>query len=78
MSESQNKLNDSETSRKFINDDSNLSIHENFVKTNKVFLDKGIDSAYKQLTTNLFNTINLAFTNFNNEYDKRVINTMIY
>ena len=66
------KLNESEHSKKLINDDSNVSINENFIKTNKVFLDKGIDTAFKLLTTNLFNTINATFTNFNNEYEKRV------
>lgn len=70
MSDGQ-KLNESENSKKLITDDSNVSISENFVKGNKVFLDKGIDTAFKQLTTNLFNTINLTFTNFNNEYEKR-------
>jgi len=70
MSDEQ-KLNESDNSKKLLNDDSNVSINENFYKSNKVFLDKGVDSALKQLTTNLFNTINLTFTNFNNEYEKR-------
>lgn len=70
MSEEQ-KLNESEKCKKMITDDSNVSISENFVKGNKVFLNKGIDTAFKQLTTNLFNTINLTFTNFNYEYEKR-------
>ena len=65
-------LNNSENSKKILNDDSNASITENFIKNNKVFLDKGIDSGFKQLTSNLFNTINSTFTNFNNEYEKRV------
>jgi len=64
-------LNESDNAKKLLNDDSNTSINENFAKTNKVFLDKGIDTAIKQLTTGLFNTINATFNNFNNEYGKR-------
>jgi hypothetical protein len=67
----QQKVNESDDSKKLIIDDSNVSISENFLKGNQVFLDKGIDSAFKQLTTNLFNTINLTFTNYNNEYEKK-------
>ncbi len=61
-----------ENSKRMItDDDSNVSISENFLKGNKVFLDKGIDTAFKELTKNLFNTLNLTFTNFNNEYEKQ-------
>jgi hypothetical protein len=70
MSDEQN-LNETDNSKKLLNDDSNVSINENFYKTNKVFLNKGVDTALKQLTSNLFNTINLTFTNFNDEYEKR-------
>lgn len=65
------KLDESGLTKKLITDDSNVSISDNFLKGNQIFLEKGVDSAFKQLTSNLFNTINLTFTNYNNEYEKR-------
>jgi hypothetical protein len=42
------------------------------MKTNLDFIEKGLDNAFKSLTQNLYGTINSTFTNFNNDYEKKV------
>jgi len=59
---------------KILNSESDASAVGNIVRSNKIFFEKGIDSAYKTLTSNLFSTINSTFANFNNDYEKKVKN----
>ena len=45
---------------------------EDFFKTNIDYMEKGIEEAFKQFTKNLNANVSNSFSNFNNEYDKKV------
>jgi hypothetical protein len=70
--ENDNYTNNQKQNFKILNSESNASAVNNIVKSNKIFLEKGIDSAFKNLTSNLFSTINSTFANYNNNFEKKV------
>ena len=72
QNQSLNLNNNNKQNFKILNSESDASANNNILKSNKIFLEKGVDSSFKNLTTNLFSTINSTFANFNNDFDKKV------
>lgn len=69
-SPSNQPLNDSSNDR--VLNDSSRSIREDFFRNNQDFVDKGLDTSFKTLNSNLFSTINSSFANFNNDYERKL------
>lgn len=53
-------------------DESSRSVREDFFRNNQEFTEKGIETSFKNLNSNLFTTINSAFSNFNNDYERKL------
>jgi hypothetical protein len=53
-------------------DESSKSVREDFFRNNSEFIEKGVETSFKTLNTNLFSTINSAFSNFNNDYERKL------
>ena len=53
-------------------DESDRSLQEDFLRNNQEFVEKGLETCFKTLNTNLYNTINSSFSNFNNDYEHKL------
>jgi hypothetical protein len=53
-------------------DESSKSIREDFFRTNEEFIERGIETSFKNLNSNVYSTVNSTFSNFNNDYERKL------
>src|SRR4051812_20911741 len=53
-------------------EESSRSVREDFFRNNEAFVEKGIETSFKEHNNKLFSTINSSFTNFNNDYERKL------
>lgn len=72
MTDKNNFSLDNSKSSKAIDDSNNKSIKEDFFKINQNFVETSIHNSFKSLNSNLYNVLNSSFSNFNNDYEKKL------